>query len=32
MGGARDTCGGEDKHLVQDFGGKTQMKETTWET
>jgi len=31
MGGACDTCRGEEKY-VQDFGGETQMKETTWNT
>jgi hypothetical protein len=28
MGGACDTCMGEEQY-VHDFGGETQMKETT---
>ena len=31
MGGACSTYGGEER-LIQDFGGETLEKETTWKT
>ena len=31
MGGACNAYGGEER-LIQDFGGETRRKESTWET